>query len=80
MRIMSFTLAGSALVVAGILAVYAVDPASAATRTRGCNGRYQAYENGQCVNTRFVNPDRIPDPCGGGVCYRSSHKHRRHHT
>jgi hypothetical protein len=82
MRIMSFALTSSALVVAGMLAVCAVDPASAASaKARSCNGKFQAYENGQCVSTRYVNPDRIPDPCGGGACYRSgSQKHKKHHT
>ena len=80
MRMMRFAVAGTALAVAGMLAVCA-DPASAASsraRASQCTGKYQALENGQCVNTKFVNPDRIPDPCAGGaVCYRSS-KHKKH--
>ncbi len=78
MRTMTFALTGAAAI-ALALAVSAVDPASAASprKAQSCNGLHDAYQNGQCVHTQFINPDRVPDPCAGGaVCYRSSHKHK----
>jgi hypothetical protein len=83
MRIMRFALAGTAVIAAGMLTVIA-DPASAASRTRSaCNGRYQAVQNGQCISTRYANPDRATggDPLGGAqVYYRSTHKRHKHHS
>jgi hypothetical protein len=67
--------------VAGMLAVGATEPAFAAAKERSCSGLYQSFQNGQCVNNAYINPDRVPNPCGGGACYRGSHvKHKKHRT
>ena len=84
MGIMRFALAGTALAAAAMLTVGVVDPSFAASssareKAKQCHGKFQALENGECVATKFINPDRVPDPCGGGACYRSS-KHKRHHA
>jgi len=83
MRIMRFALTGTAIIAAGMLAVSIADPASAASRTKSasCNGRYQAVQNGQCISTRYANPDRASggDALGGTqVYYRSTHKRHKH--
>jgi hypothetical protein len=80
MKLTNLALTCATLAVAGMVAVCAADPASAAApRGQRCTGLHTALENGRCVNTQFVNPDRVPDPCGGGACYRSgSQKHKKH--
>jgi hypothetical protein len=80
MRIMGHALAGMALAVTGMLVVGVADPTSAAARTKGpkdCRGTHQALQNGECVSTTFVNPDRVTQPCNGSNCYRSSRKHKK---
>jgi hypothetical protein len=89
MRILRFLLTGTTLAIAGVLATLASDPASAAApharakanpaaapkaRAEHCVGPYEAMENGVCVHTKFVNPDRVPEDFT--VYYRStSSKH-----
>jgi hypothetical protein len=69
--------------VAAMLALGAAEPAfAAAAKAKRCDGLYQAYQNGECVNNAYINPDRVPNPCGGGVCYRSGvkiHKKNKAH-
>ena len=61
MRMMQMALSGTVIVVGSILTACIVEPASAAAPgTKGCTGQYRAIQNGQCVNTRFVNPNRGP--------------------
>ena len=49
-----FTVTALAL---GMLAVAAAEP-SFAKGPKDCQGKYQAYQNGQCVNTTVANPNR----------------------
>jgi hypothetical protein len=81
------TMAGVTIVIAGALAVCITNPASAARKPpRGpaaqqCSGLYSALENGKCVHTQWINPDRLPGVlyCGPvSLCYRAAGKHRRH--
>ncbi len=67
--------------VAGLVASSAQPSFAAASKARKCGGEYQALQNGECINTSFINPDRIPNPCAGGVCYRSGAvKHKKNKT
>jgi hypothetical protein len=69
MRIMAVGLAS--LAVAGVLAAYATQSASAAAYTKDCRGTRQAIQGRQCVNLPYDNPDRVRQECSGSSCYRS---------
>jgi hypothetical protein len=73
---------GAALAVAGMLALCMTDPisdAQARVKPKDCTGLYTAFQNGECVQTQWINPNRVPSfrNCGGGLCYRSS-RHKKH--
>jgi hypothetical protein len=74
----------AAMSVAGMLALGAIEPAFAApvAKERKCTGPYQVLQNGKCVvKNTYVNPGPFPNPCAGGVCYRSGAvKHKRSKT
>jgi hypothetical protein len=72
MRIMRLALTGVAVALTGMPVVCIADPAFAASKKglKGCTGKYQAYQNGECITTTDVNPDRVPSP----QYYRSSSK------
>jgi hypothetical protein len=56
------SLAGMAVVLAGILAVCNTESASAAQFTKDCQGTHQALQGGECVNLSRANPNRVrPD-------------------
>jgi hypothetical protein len=57
MRIMGLALTGAAVALAGMLFVGGADPAFAKP-PKGCSGKHQAMQNGQCVTTADENPDR----------------------
>ena len=89
MRTLKVLLTGTAVAIAGMLAVMA-DPASAAAshartkanpaakvRAERCIGAYEAMENGVCVHTHFANPDRTPEDFT--VYYRSTGKKHKEH-
>ena len=44
----------------GLLAVCVADP-SFAKGPKDCTGKYQKYENGECITTTTENPDHIPN-------------------
>jgi len=73
---MKIALSSTAIAVAGILTVWDVSAFAAPARTRACTGQYQAAQNGQCVNTRFANPNRSPHQ-DFTVFYRSK-RHKSH--
>jgi hypothetical protein len=54
----SASLAGMAVVLAGMLAVWTIGSASAARYTKDCKGTYQALQAGECVNLSHANPNR----------------------
>ena len=76
MRIMGFAVTGMAVALTSVLAVCVADPAFAAKKgAKGCTGLHQALQNGECVNTTFVNPDRVPNT--SAQFYRSSHHKKK---
>ena len=63
----------------GTLAVCIGDAGNASTlKSKRCISRFESVENGLCVNNSYINTER-PNPCVNALCYRSSHKHRKHH-
>jgi hypothetical protein len=70
------------------LALCLTIPASAAPKHRRapsvqqCSGYLTALENGQCVHTEWLNPDRVPPAlnCGSAaLCYRGG-RQKRHRS
>lgn len=58
----SASLAGMAVVLAGMLAVCTIESASAAQYTKDCKGTHQALQGGECSNLSYANPNRVrPD-------------------
>jgi hypothetical protein len=58
MRNIGLSLTGlSALAITGTLAVCVADPAFAKI-PKSCEGKNQAYQNGQCVTTASAKPER----------------------
>jgi hypothetical protein len=69
--------------VAGMLALSTLEPAFADdAKDRRCTGAYQVLQDGECViKDAYKNPDLFPNPCAGGVCYRSAAvRHKKNKT
>jgi hypothetical protein len=77
MRIMGIALTSMVVAVGGMLAVGAADTAFA-KGPKGCTGKFQKYENGECTTTTSENPDHIPNQ--SAQFYRSSHHKKKHHA
>ena len=59
---MKISAVATAILLAGMLAVYSTGSASAAQFTKDCQGTHQALQGGQCINLTHANPNRVrPD-------------------